>query len=62
VAGSCERGDESTGSIKNGESLDYLNDCYLVKDLLVKQLVHSLVSSAGVLLVSLHFVYRVQYH
>jgi hypothetical protein len=27
VAGSCEHGNESSGSVKGGEFLDYLSDC-----------------------------------
>jgi len=33
VAGPCERGNESSGSIKGGEFLDYLSDYELLKDL-----------------------------
>jgi hypothetical protein len=32
VVGSCEHGNEPSGSIKGGEFFDYLIDCQLVKD------------------------------
>jgi hypothetical protein len=31
VAGSCENGNEHSGSIKGGEFIDYLSDCELLK-------------------------------
>jgi hypothetical protein len=31
VAGSCEHGNEPSGSIKGEKFLDYLNDCQLFK-------------------------------
>jgi hypothetical protein len=31
VAGSCEHGNEPSGSIKGGEFLDQLSDCQLLK-------------------------------
>jgi hypothetical protein len=31
VAGPCENGNESSGSIKGGEFLDYLSDSWLLK-------------------------------
>jgi hypothetical protein len=32
VAGSCEDGNEPSGSIKGGEFLGYLSDCQLLKN------------------------------
>jgi hypothetical protein len=31
VAGSCEHGNETTGSTKSGKFLDHLNECLLLK-------------------------------
>jgi len=30
--GCCKHGNEISGTIKGGEFLDYLSDCWLVKD------------------------------
>jgi hypothetical protein len=32
VAGRCEHGNEHSETIKDGELLDYLSDCWLLKD------------------------------
>jgi len=32
VAGSCERGNEPSGSVKGGELFDLLSDCQLHKE------------------------------
>jgi hypothetical protein len=40
LAGSCEHGKESTGSIKAGEYLDHLGDYQLVKDSLPCSCLH----------------------
>jgi hypothetical protein len=32
VAGSCEHGNEDSGSIKGGEFLNWLNDCWFLKN------------------------------
>jgi len=33
MAGSCEHGNEPSGSIEDGELLDQLSDCHLLKKL-----------------------------
>jgi len=32
MMGSCEHGNKPSGSIKRGEFLDYLSDCWLLKE------------------------------
>jgi hypothetical protein len=32
ISGSCEHGNESSGSIKDGEFIDYVHYCYVLKN------------------------------